>query len=74
MQNSTFQTENMTQGHLKIHFCMQKLLKIGKLLFSINCLFQIIATNYIIVLQNWNIQKQSKRANDLFHKTLACKS
>ena len=57
MQNSVFQTENMTQGHLRIHFCMQKLLKIVKLLFSINCLFQLFATNYILVLQNWKTQK-----------------
>ena len=35
MQKLIFQTESMSQCHLKIQICMQKLLKIGRLLFLI---------------------------------------
>ena len=35
MQKLNFQTESMSQCHLKIQICMQKLLKIGRLLFLI---------------------------------------
>ena len=35
MQKLNFQTESMSQCHLKIQLCMQKLLKIGRLLFLI---------------------------------------
>ena len=35
MQTLIFQTESLSQCHLKIQICMQKLLKIGRLLFLI---------------------------------------
>ena len=35
MQKLIFQTESLSQCHLKIQICMQKLLQIGRLLFLI---------------------------------------
>ena len=48
----------MTQGHLKTRFCMQKLLEIGRLLFSnFSVCFNFFATYYnlpLLLIFAWN--------------------
>ena len=50
MQKLIFQTKNMSQCRLNFQICMQKLLKIGRLLFLIICLSELFATFYITVI------------------------